>query len=96
MAHPFRKMTTRQLRRLLKDDRERNRILTEPPDRSDTRPTRYPINKNQTDPSPNHTKNIHLIPVSPQPESITHKQDYCRDKCVSRIKPYGGILQCRN
>ena len=34
MAHPFRKMTTRQLRRLLKDERERNRILTEPPDRS--------------------------------------------------------------
>jgi hypothetical protein len=32
-AYPFRKMTTRQLRRLLKDDRERNRILTEPPDR---------------------------------------------------------------
>ena len=38
MAHPFRKMTTQQLRRLLKDDRERNRILTEPPEHSDSKP----------------------------------------------------------
>ena len=41
-AYPFRKMTTRQLRKLLKDDRERNRILTEPPDRPDTDPPAYP------------------------------------------------------
>ena len=37
-AYPFRKMTTRQLRKLLKDDRERNRILTEPPEQSDSNP----------------------------------------------------------
>jgi hypothetical protein len=35
-AYPFRKMTTGQLRRLLKDDRERNRHLTEAPDCPDT------------------------------------------------------------
>jgi len=29
MSHPFRKMTTRQLRKLLQDDRERNRLLAE-------------------------------------------------------------------
>jgi hypothetical protein len=36
MAHPFRKTTTRQLRKLLQDEQERNRNLTEAPDRSDT------------------------------------------------------------
>ena len=49
-AYPFRKMTTRQLRKLLKDDRERNRILTEPPDRSASNPPAYSIIKNPTDP----------------------------------------------
>ena len=34
-AYPFRKMTTRQLRKLLKDDRERDPHLTEPPDCTD-------------------------------------------------------------
>jgi hypothetical protein len=31
-AYPFRKMTTRQLRKLLRDERERNRLLKESPD----------------------------------------------------------------
>lgn len=57
MAHPFRKMTTEQLRRMLKDDRERNRILTEPPEQSDTNPPvvlPLKIQSNHSD----HTKNI--------------------------------------
>ena len=37
-AYPFRKMTTRQLRKLLKDDRERNRRLTKQPEQSDSNP----------------------------------------------------------
>jgi len=42
MAHPFRKTTTRQLRKLLRDERERNRILTEPPDYPESDPPAYP------------------------------------------------------
>jgi len=37
-AYPFRKMTTQQLRKLLKDDREQNRYLTEPPEHSTANP----------------------------------------------------------
>ena len=56
-AYPFRKMTTRQLRKLLKDDRERNRHLTEPPDRPDTDPPAYPA--------------IRIQPIPPQPTEIS-------------------------
>ena len=31
-AYPFRKMTTQQLRKLLQDEREQNRLLKESPD----------------------------------------------------------------
>jgi len=41
-AYPFRKMTTQQLRRLLQDDRERNRALTEAPDAPVSDPPVYP------------------------------------------------------
>jgi hypothetical protein len=40
-AYPFRKMTTTQLRKLLQDERERNRHLTEAPDCLDTDPPVY-------------------------------------------------------
>jgi hypothetical protein len=51
MAYPFRKMTTRQLRKMLKDDRERNRDLTEAPDYPDTDPPGYPSIRIQPIPS---------------------------------------------
>jgi hypothetical protein len=57
MAHPFRKMTTEQLRRLLNDDRERNRILTEQPEQSDSNPSVVMPLKIQST-HPDHTKNI--------------------------------------
>jgi hypothetical protein len=41
-AYPFRKMTTRQLRRLLQDDRERNQHWKESPDCPDNDPPAYP------------------------------------------------------
>jgi hypothetical protein len=63
MAHPFRKMTTRQLRKLLQDDRERNRHLTEPPDRQN--------NPHQ------HIQPIRIQPIPPttprfQPSPVNH------------------------
>ena len=41
-AYPFRKMTARQLRKILKDDRERNRDLTEVSECSDTDQQAFP------------------------------------------------------
>ena len=41
-AYPFRKMTTAQLGKLLQDDRERDRNLTEAPARPDTNQSAYP------------------------------------------------------
>ena len=41
-AYPFRKMTTAQLRKLLQDDRERNQVLAEMPDRPDIDPRECP------------------------------------------------------
>jgi len=57
MAYPFRKMTTRQLRKLLKDDRERNRILIEPPDHPDTDQSTY--------------HSIRIQPIPPQATEIS-------------------------
>ena len=55
-AYPFGKTTTGQLRRLLKDRRERNRILTEPPDCPDSDPPAYPA--------------IRIQPTPPKPSEI--------------------------
>ncbi len=55
-AYPFRKMTTRQLRKLLRDERERNRHLTEAPDHPDTDPPSYQALKIQ--PIPPQTSEI--------------------------------------
>jgi len=41
-AYPFRKMTTRQLRKLLRDERERNRLLKESSDGPVNDPPAYP------------------------------------------------------
>ena len=49
-AYPFRKMTTIQLRKLLKDDREKDRHLTEAPDCPDNNPPIYPALRIQPSP----------------------------------------------
>lgn len=56
-AYPFRKMTTSQLRKLLQDDRERNRPLIEAPDRPDIDPATYPA--------------LRIQPSQPQPTEIS-------------------------
>jgi len=56
-AYPFRKMTTSQLRKLLQDDRERNRLLIEAPDHSDIDPAAYPA--------------LRIQPSQPQPTEIS-------------------------
>jgi len=56
-AYPFRKMTTRKLRKLLQDDRDRNRHLTEAPDHADIDPAAYPA--------------IRIQPSQPQPTEIS-------------------------
>ena len=71
-AYPFRKMTTRQLRRLLKDDRERNRYLTEAPDCPDTDQPAFPPIRIQPDPTAaNRDSNrVPLIDTSKNPFKI--------------------------
>jgi hypothetical protein len=54
MAYPFRRMTKRQLRKLLKDDRKRNLHLTESPDCPQTDSPIYQsirIKPNHSDPA---------------------------------------------
>jgi hypothetical protein len=54
MAYPFRRITKRQLRKLLKGDRKRDLHLTEPPDCPQTDSPLYQcvsIQKNNSDPA---------------------------------------------
>jgi hypothetical protein len=55
-AYPFRKMTTQQLRRILKDDQERNRHLIDETDRPDNDP---PV-----------ALTLRIQPISPQTSEI--------------------------
>jgi hypothetical protein len=57
MSHPFRKTTTRKLRKLLQDDRERNQPLSRAPENPDTDPSVYPI--------------VRIQPVPPQQIEIS-------------------------
>ena len=56
-AYPFRKMTTGQLRKHLRDDRERDRHMTEASDYPDTDPPLYPA--------------VRIQPIPPQPSEIS-------------------------